>query len=118
MTYSVTDIHGNSTSSSFTVTVTDDEDPAISPMAADETYQRDGGEAAAFAAWLADFGRRGGDRQLRHRFLVRRQHGPQQRLRQHGNRDGDLHRDGHPRQLQRDDGHLHGDRRPRAEAAR
>ena len=56
VTYSVTDIHGNSTSSSFTVTVTDDENPAISPMAADETYQRDGGEAAAFAAWLASYG--------------------------------------------------------------
>ncbi|MGB0171068.1 MAG: HYR domain-containing protein [Flavobacteriales bacterium] len=56
VTYSVTDIHGNSNSASFTVTVTDDEAPAISPMAADNTYQRDGGEAAAFSSWLANYG--------------------------------------------------------------
>ncbi|MBL6645177.1 MAG: HYR domain-containing protein [Flavobacteriales bacterium] len=56
VTYTATDINGNTSTSSFTVTVTDDEDPVISPLASDHTYQRDGGEATAFAAWLANYG--------------------------------------------------------------
>ena len=56
VTYTASDIHGNVNTASFTVTVTDDENPVISPAAADETYQRDGNEGAAFSAWLANYG--------------------------------------------------------------
>ena len=56
ITYTASDIHGNVNTASFTVTVTDDENPVISPTAEDETYQRDGNEGAAYSAWLADYG--------------------------------------------------------------
>ena len=56
VTYTASDIHGNVNTASFTVTVTDDENPVISPAAADVTYQRDGNEGAAFSAWLANYG--------------------------------------------------------------
>ena len=56
MTYTATDIHGNTTTSSFNVTVTDDEDPVITMAASDSTYQRDGDEDIALAAWLASNG--------------------------------------------------------------
>ncbi len=55
VTYTASDIHGNISTASFTITVTDDENPVISPAAEDETYQRDGDEGAAFNAWVASY---------------------------------------------------------------
>ena len=56
VTYTASDIHGNIITSSFTITVTDDENPAISPASEGVTYQRDGNEGAAFSAWIAGYG--------------------------------------------------------------
>ena len=56
ITYTASDIHGNVNTASFTVTVTDDENPVISPTAEDQTYQRDGNEGAAYSAWIAGYG--------------------------------------------------------------
>ena len=55
VTYTASDIHGNINTASFTITVTDDENPVINPAAEDETYQRDGNEGAAFSAWVAGY---------------------------------------------------------------
>ena len=56
VTYTASDIHGNISTASFTITVTDDENPIINPASAGQTYQRDGNEGAAFSAWLAGYG--------------------------------------------------------------
>ncbi|MGB1574147.1 MAG: HYR domain-containing protein, partial [Flavobacteriales bacterium] len=53
VTYTATDIHGNSSSASFTVTVTDDEAPAIAGMPADMTLSNDAGDCSAIASWTA-----------------------------------------------------------------
>ena len=46
-----TDINGNTTSSTFNVTVTDDEDPAISGTPADITQTNDAGNCSAAVTW-------------------------------------------------------------------
>ncbi|MDC0600227.1 HYR domain-containing protein, partial [Flavobacteriales bacterium] len=56
VTYTASDIHGNINTASFTITVTDDENPVISPTAEDVTYQRDGNEGTAYDAWIAGYG--------------------------------------------------------------
>jgi hypothetical protein len=56
VTYTASDIHGNINTASFTITVTDDENPIINPASAGQTYQRDGNEGAAYSAWLAGYG--------------------------------------------------------------
>ena len=53
MTYTATDIHGNSSTISFDVTVTDDEDPTISGMPANITQTADAGECQALVSWTA-----------------------------------------------------------------
>ena len=47
VTYTATDIHGNSSTASFDITVTDDEDPSISGMPADITQTADAGLCSA-----------------------------------------------------------------------
>ena len=55
VTYTATDIHGNSSTASFDVIVEDDEAPAIGTPAADETVECDGsGNTAALMAWLSN----------------------------------------------------------------
>ena len=51
VTYTATDIHGNSSTSTFNVTVTDDEDPTISDMPANITQTADAGECNAVVTW-------------------------------------------------------------------
>ena len=51
VSYTATDIHGNSNTSSFNVTVTDDEDPTISGMPADITQTNDAGNCSAAVSW-------------------------------------------------------------------
>ena len=53
VTYTATDIHGNSSTGSFTITVTDDEDPVISGMPADITQSNDAGDCSATVSWTA-----------------------------------------------------------------
>ena len=50
MTYTATDIHGNSSTASFTVTVTDDEAPTISTVE-DITVSNDVGSCNAVVTW-------------------------------------------------------------------
>ena len=51
VTYTATDIHGNSSTSTFNVTVTDDEDPTISDMPANITQTADAGVCNAVVTW-------------------------------------------------------------------
>ncbi|MHC4937111.1 MAG: HYR domain-containing protein, partial [Planctomycetota bacterium] len=51
VTYTTADIHGNSATSSFTVTVTDDEAPMITDLPADLTIGSDAGQCGAVATW-------------------------------------------------------------------
>ena len=53
VTYTATDEAGNSTSASFTVTVTDDEDPAIADTPGDIAVSNDAGECEAIVSWTA-----------------------------------------------------------------
>ena len=52
VTYTATDIHSNVTTSSFTVTVTDDEAPVISNTPADITQDNDLGDCSAAVTWV------------------------------------------------------------------
>jgi len=49
--YTATDIYGNSTARSFTVTITDDEDPEIDHMPSDITVNNDHGDCGALVTW-------------------------------------------------------------------
>jgi len=51
VTYTAIDVNGNQTTASFTVTVTDDEDPAISGTPADLTVSNDAGQCSAVVTW-------------------------------------------------------------------
>ncbi|MGB1070301.1 MAG: HYR domain-containing protein [Planctomycetota bacterium] len=51
VTYSTTDIHGNSISASFNVTVLDEEMPMITDMPASRQLQTDPGQCGAMAQW-------------------------------------------------------------------
>ena len=51
VTYTATDAAGNSTSASFTVTVTDNEGPSIAGMPADMTVSNDMGDCSAEVSW-------------------------------------------------------------------
>ena len=51
--YTATDIHGNSTAATFTVTVTDDEAPVISGLPANITQTADAGQCTADVTWTA-----------------------------------------------------------------
>ncbi|RUA10090.1 MAG: hypothetical protein DSY81_04400 [Bacillota bacterium] len=51
VTYTTTDIHGNSTSESFTVTVEDLESPVVLDTPADMTLGNDAGACGAVATW-------------------------------------------------------------------
>ena len=51
VTYTATDIHGNTTTSTFDVTVTDDEAPSISGTPADITQTNDAGNCSAVVTW-------------------------------------------------------------------
>ena len=53
VTFTATDIHGNSTTTSFVITVTDDEDPSISGTPADITQTADAGNCSAVVTWTA-----------------------------------------------------------------
>ena len=53
VSYTATDIHGNTTTSTFDVTVTDDEDPAIAGMPSDITQNADAGLCSAVVSWTA-----------------------------------------------------------------
>ncbi len=56
VTYTAVDIYSNSTDSTFTVTVTDDQDPAIT-AASDTTVECNGsGNTDELNAWLANHG--------------------------------------------------------------
>ena len=55
MTYTATDIHGNTTSSTFDVTVEDNEDPTITDMPADTTTYAGGG-CSADVTWTEPTG--------------------------------------------------------------
>ncbi|MCH1583502.1 MAG: HYR domain-containing protein, partial [Flavobacteriales bacterium] len=60
VTYTAVDIYGNTSQDSFTVTVTDNEDPVIASAAQDETVECDGaGNTTALNAWLAANGNAG-----------------------------------------------------------
>jgi len=51
VTYTAEDIHGNSSSASFTITVTDNEDPVIDHMPQDITMSNDHGDCGAIVTW-------------------------------------------------------------------
>jgi len=53
VTYTATDIHGNSATGTFTITVTDTEVPTISGVPADMTIPTDAGVCVATASWTA-----------------------------------------------------------------
>ena len=53
VTYTATDDCGNSTSTSFDITITDDEDPSISGMPMDISQSNDAGDCAALVSWTA-----------------------------------------------------------------
>jgi len=53
VTLEATDIHGNSASTSFLVTITDDEDPSIAGMPADMSITAEAGLCSAAATWAA-----------------------------------------------------------------
>ncbi|MGB0509718.1 MAG: HYR domain-containing protein, partial [Flavobacteriales bacterium] len=53
VTYTATDIHGNSATSSFTITVTDDEAPTISDTPSNITVSNDAGLCSADVTWTA-----------------------------------------------------------------
>ena len=53
MTYTAVDIYGNTTTSTFNVTVTDDEAPSISGMPANITQTNDAGNCSAAVNWTA-----------------------------------------------------------------
>ncbi|MHC4935791.1 MAG: HYR domain-containing protein, partial [Planctomycetota bacterium] len=52
VTYATTDIHGNLTAASFTVTVIDTEAPAITDLPADLELTTDAGQCGAVATWI------------------------------------------------------------------
>ena len=56
VTYTATDIHGNSTTGSFDITVTDDESPAIAGMPSNITQSNDAGICGAAVSWTAPTG--------------------------------------------------------------
>ena len=57
VSFTVTDVNGNVTTSNFTVTVEDKENPIILTQASDETVECDGaGNTAALNSWLANYG--------------------------------------------------------------
>jgi hypothetical protein len=57
VTYTSVDAAGNTTTDSFTVTVTDDEDPVLTQAASDESHEYDGTDKTALLnAWLANNG--------------------------------------------------------------
>ena len=102
VTFTATDdCNASTTSAIFTI-----EDTTAPDILMEGEVLRDGGEAQAFADWLADFGE--------HDVRVARWNGAERdagfrMVRQQRDRDGDLH--GHGRLRKRDDprGHLHGD---------
>lgn len=51
VTYTATDIHGNASSTSFTVTVTDNENPTLSSLPLDITQGTDLGNCSAIVTW-------------------------------------------------------------------
>ena len=53
VTYTATDIHGNVQSGSFTVTISDDENPTISGLPQDITQSNDTGSCDAVVTWAA-----------------------------------------------------------------
>ncbi len=53
VTITALDIHGNSSTSSYSVTITDDEDPTIASMPADMTLSAEAGLCSSVASWVA-----------------------------------------------------------------
>jgi len=53
VTYSAMDAEGNMSAASFTITITDDEDPSISDMPADISVNNDAGNCSAVVTWDA-----------------------------------------------------------------
>jgi len=53
VTISALDIHGNSSTSSYSVTITDNEDPTIASMPADMTLSAEAGLCSSVAGWVA-----------------------------------------------------------------
>ena len=53
VTYTAVDVNGNQSTASFTVTVTDNEDPAISGTPTDMTVSNDAGQCSAVVTWTA-----------------------------------------------------------------
>ena len=51
VTYTATDVHGNTMTSTFNVTVTDDENPVITGLPANITVSNDAGECGADVYW-------------------------------------------------------------------
>ena len=65
VTYTAADVHGNTTTASFDITVTDDESPAITGMPSNITQSNDAGICGAAVSWTAP----SGNRQLHSGFL-------------------------------------------------
>ncbi len=53
VTITALDIHGNSSTSSYSVTITDNEDPMIASMPADMTLSAEAGLCSSVASWVA-----------------------------------------------------------------
>ena len=53
VTYTAMDAEGNISANSFTITITDDEDPSISDMPADISVNNDSGDCSAVVTWDA-----------------------------------------------------------------
>ena len=53
VTITALDIHGNSSTSSYSVTITDNEDPTIASMPADMTLSAEAGLCSSVAGWVA-----------------------------------------------------------------
>ena len=53
VTITALDIHGNSSTSSYSVTITDNEDPTIASMPADMTLSAEAGLCSSVASWVA-----------------------------------------------------------------
>ena len=56
VTYTATDVNGNTATGSFDITVTDDEDPAIAGMPSNITQSNDAGICGAAVSWTAPTG--------------------------------------------------------------